>query len=254
MSERISRRALLGGGLALGAGMLLSDRAEAAPKRRVMVWSEGTAPKDIYPHDVNTAIADGLQPLKGWDVVIANLSDPNQGLTEEALAKTDVLIWWGHERHGDVTPENVDRVTRHVKERGMGFIATHSAHYSLPLKKILGTNCGWAGGYVNDGSALQVIVKEPKHPIAKGLKDFTCPHTERYSEPFECPVPKAVVFDGIYTRPDGTKENSRQGLVWTVGKGKVFYFQPGHESYPMYYQAEIRQVFRNAVPWAAPKR
>ena len=84
-----------------------------------------------------------------------------------------------------------------------------------------------AGGYVEDGSKLNMIVKDKSHPIARGIEDFSFPHTERYTEPFECPEPEAVVFQGQpYVRPDGSKENSRQGLVWTVGKGRVFYFQP----------------------------
>ncbi len=254
MSERISRRRLLGGGLAMAGGLLLGPASKAAPRRRVMVWSEGTAPKNVYPADINTAIAEGLKPLKGWDVVVASLSDPDQGLSEEALSQTDVLIWWGHQRHDQVKDEAADRVVRRVQESGMGFIPTHSAHYSKPFKKLMGTNCGWPGGVVNDGSPVKLIVKTPRHPIVHSIKDFVVPHTERYGDPFEVPTPEAVIFDGIYTLPDGTTQACRQGLVWTVGKGKVFYFQPGHETYPIYYQEEIRRVFRNAVAWAAPKR
>ena len=112
----------------------------------------------------------------------------------------------------------------------------------------------WNGGYVEDGSKLNLIVAAPTHPIAKGLKDFVIPHTERYTEPFDVPTPETLVFDGLYTRPDGATERSRQGMTWTVGKGRVFYFQPGHESYPIYFQAEVQQVFRNAVRWAAAQK
>jgi trehalose utilization protein len=198
-------------------------------------------------------VAEGLRPLEGWDVVTASISDPQQGLSQESLEKTGVLVWWGHVHHQKVKDEYVDRVVRRVKEEGMGFIALHSSHYSKPLRKLLGTPCGFKGGYVEDGSSVKLTVKDPGHPIVKGIEDFTLPHTERYSEPFEVPEPESVPLDGLYTRPDGTTEASRQGLVWTVGKGKVFYFQPGHETYPTYFDETVRKVLRNAVQWAAPR-
>ena len=258
VNEPISRRVLLGGGLALAGGLLLGENAEAAQahmgkaRRRVVCWSEGSAPKNVYPQDINTAIAEGLKPLKGWDVVTASINDPEQGLPSDLLNSASVLIWWGHEHHGDVRDELVTQIVKRVKEDGMGFIATHSAHYSKPLKAILGTNCGWSE-YVDDGSKVEILVKAPKHPIAKGIKNFVVPHTERYGDPFEVPPPETLVFDGIYTLPNGTTKNAQQGMTWTIGKGRVFYFQPGHEGYPIYFQEEIRQVFRNAVPWAASK-
>ena len=249
-NELISRRALLGGGMTLAGGLLVSEDAGAARKnRRVVVWSEGTAPKKVYPDDINTAIAEGLRPLRGWEVLTANINQPEQGLTDELLNKTDVLIWWGHQRHGDVKNELVERIVKRVKEDGMGFLPTHSAHYSKALKAILGTNCGWKGGYIEDGSKLEVIVKAPKHPIARGVKDFVVPHTERYGDDFEVPPPETLLFDGLYTLPNGTQQHAQQGMTWTVGKGRVFYFQPGHEDYPIYFQEEIRQILRNGVKW-----
>jgi trehalose utilization protein len=226
----------------------------APPQRRVLVWSEGTAPKKVYPKDINGAIADGLKPLEGWEIVTASLADPEQGVSDESLGKADVLIWWGHKYHRKIEDAHVARIVRRVKQEGMGFIALHSAHYSKPLKKLLGTPCGWKGGYVEDGSAVRLIVKDQQHPIARGVADFTLPHTERYSEPFEAPQPESVVLDGIYTRPDGTKEAARQGLVWTIGQGKVFYFQPGHETYPIFFDENVRKIMRNAVQWAAGKK
>jgi trehalose utilization protein len=253
MSENISRRTILAaGGLAAGE-LLLGGTARAdQTKRRVLVWSEGSAPKNVYPKDINTAVAEGLKPLAGWEVVTASISDPDQGVSDESLQKTDVLIWWGHVRHGQVKDELVERIVRRVKQEGMGFIALHSSHYSKALKKLLGTPCGFSA-YVCDGSSVKVIVKEPNHPIAQGVKDFTLDKTERYSEPFEIPPPEAVAFDGLYLRPDGSTEASRQGLVFAVGKGKVFYFQPGHETYPHFFDENVRRILRNAVVWAAPK-
>jgi trehalose utilization protein len=255
----ISRRALLGGGLALAGGLLLEKPSEAVRAGRrqnkpvVVVWSEGTAPKNIYPNDINTAIAEGLKPLKGWEVVVASITEPDQGLPEALLNRANALVWWGHQRHGDVQNALVERIVKRVKEEGMGFIATHSAHYSKPLKALLGTNCGWKY-YIDDGARVDLIVTAPKHPIAKGVKNFTVPHTERYGDPFEVPTPETAVFNGLYTLPNGTTENAQQGMTWTVGKGRVFYFQPGHESYPIYFQEEIRQVFRNGVQWVAAKK
>ena len=254
MSEKISRRTILALG-AVAAGELLLSRTVRAdePKRRVVVWSEGTAPKNVYPHDINTAVAEGLKPLQGWEVVVASLSDPDQGVPDDRLAKTDVLIWWGHQKHGQVKDELVAKIDKRVKEDGMGFIALHSSHYSKALKKILGTPCGFSA-YVADGSGLKVTVKDKNHPIAQGVCDFALDHTERYTEPFQVPEPEAVVFDGLYQRPDGSTEASRQGLAWTIGKGKVFYFQPGHETYPHFFDENVRKILRNAVVWTAAKK
>jgi trehalose utilization protein len=256
----ISRRTAIGLGGAIAVGMLLDAPLFAAPAKHkvVVVWSEGTAnvdpaSKKVYPDDINTAIAEGLKPLqsKGWEVVKASLNDPDQGLSDERLNRTDVLIWWGHKKHGEVKDELVSKIEKRVKEEGMGFIGTHSAHFSKPLKKLLGTACSWRE-YVLDGTTVEIIVKEPKHPICRGVKNFNIP-IERYGEPFAVPTPESVPLDGLYTRPDGKTESGRMGLCWTVGKGKVFYFTPGHETYGDYYRPEVRKIFINAVQWAAPK-
>ena len=254
----ISRRAMLGLSAAAATGVLLAPGALAAPgKRRVVVWSEGSASKDegskkVYPQDINTAVAEGLKPLAGWEIITAALDDPDQGASEERLKGTDVLIWWGHKRHGDVKRELVDRINKRVREEGMGFIALHSSHFAQPFKKLMGTQCSW-GEYVADGTSVKIIVKEPDHSIAKGVKDFSLPKIERYGEPFKVPTPEAVPLDGIYTKPNGDTQPGRMGLCWTVGKGRVFYFTPGHETYNDFYLPEVRLIMRNAVEWAAPK-
>jgi trehalose utilization protein len=260
MNPLLSRRSILAAGAVAAVDLLVSQHSlaeESKPgqKHRVVVWSENSAPKNVYPHDINTAVAEGLEPLKdkGWEVVIASIGDPDQGISADSLNKTDVLMWWGHKHHGDVKNQGVKRIVDRVKNGGMGFIAMHSAHFSKPLKAILGTNCGWKGGYVEDGSKLEMIVHDKQHPIAKGISDFSFPHTERYTEPFEIPEPDSVVFDGLYTLPDGSQEKSRQGIAWTIGKGRVFYFQPGHETYPIFFDANMRKVLCNAVEWAGGK-
>ena len=221
-------------------------------KRCVVVWSEGTAPKSVYPNDINTAVAEGLKDLKGWEVVTANLSDPEQGLPDDLLKRADVLIWWGHQKHGDVKDELVAKIVRRVKEDGMGFISLHSSHFAKPNKALMGTACSW-GAYVGDSKTLTVKVTDPKHPIAEGVTDFTIMHNERYSDPYAVPKPAAVVFTGTAVLAGGGADVSQQGLTWEVGKGKMFYFQPGHETNPVFMDENIRRIMINAVKWAAPK-
>ncbi len=256
----ISRRTALTLGASAAAGVLLAPKLFAAlAKLKVVVWSEGSANVDkaskaVYPKDINIAIADGLKPLQtdGWQIVTASLDDPDQGLSDEVLDSTSVLIWWGHKRHGQVKDALVSKIEKRVKQDGMGFIATHSSHFAKPFKKLMGTACSWRE-YAADGTSAEIIVKEPDHPICKDVRNFKLPKIERYSEPFAVPTPEAVPLDGLYTKPNGKTEPGRMGLCWTVGKGKVFYFTPGHETYNDYYLTEVRRIFINAVRWAAPK-
>ena len=140
MNEDLSRRTILALGAVAAGDLLLSGTARAAkPGRRVVVWSEGTAPKGVYPNDIRGAVADGLKPLQDWEVVTATITDPDQGVAAESLKKTDVLIWWGHALHNNVSDENVARIVSRVKDDGMGFIALHSSHFAKALKKLLGT-------------------------------------------------------------------------------------------------------------------
>jgi trehalose utilization protein len=250
----ISRRDLVCLGTLAAAGAALPRVAEAAgTRRRVVAWSERTAPKEVYPADINTAVAEALRPLADWEVVAASIDDPAQGLTEERLQGTDVLIWWGHKRHEEVANTLVDRIDRRVREEGMGFIALHSSHFAKPYKRLMGTRCSWRE-YKADGTSAEVVVKAPDHPIAKGVSNFRLPKIERYGEPFAVPPPETVVLDGVYTKPDGTTEPGRMGLCWTIGKGRVFYFTPGHETYDDFLREEVRRILRNAVQWAAPAR
>ncbi len=226
----------------------------ASAKRRVVVWSEGTAPKNMYPNDINGAIAEGLQKsLTDWEITLANLKDPDQGINDELLKSTDVLMWWGHQKHGDVKNELVDKIVRRVKEDGMGFISLHSSHFAKPWKKILGTPCSW-GEYVADGTSAKVIVKAPDHPIAQGVKDFELPKIERYGMPYAVPKPDTIVFDGIYTKPNGQQAPGWMGLCWKIGQGNTFYFTPGHETYDDFFRDDVRRIMANTVQWAAPKK
>jgi len=234
----------------------LATSLMAAPKKTVVVWSEGTAPKEVFPKDINGAIADGLKAsplMKDWDVVVANLSDPDQGISDELLKKTDVLIWWGHKKHGDVKDELTDKIDKRVKEEGMGFIALHSAHFAKPNKKIMGTPCTFAA-YVADNKENLMIVSMPEHPICKGVAPtFTIENDERYSDPYAVPPTNEIPLVGVQVHKNGTRELANMGFCWTIGKGKFFYLQVGHETNPIYFNPEIRKVMANAVLWAAPK-
>jgi trehalose utilization protein len=235
------------GGALLLAGSEAGEAQEPAKKRTVLVWSEGTAPKEVFPKDINGAVAEGLANLPGYTVKTASIDDPEQGISQAALDETDVLIWWGHVKHGRVSNEGVQRIVARVREGGMGVIFLHSAHFAKPLKAVLGASGAWSA-YVNDRSAHRITVADPKHPIAQGVRDFVIPKEERYEEPFVVPAPEAVVFDGYY---ESTKTKARQGLCWTIGKGRVFYFRPGHEEFPIFFMPEVRRIMRNAVLWCA---
>jgi trehalose utilization protein len=266
----MNRRTLLGLGVAAAGGLVLAKSAQGAAgkkaaasgaakaaggTRTVVVWSEGTAPKNVYPNDINTAVAEGLKKsLTGWDVVVANLTDADQGLPDSLLAKCDVLIWWGHKKHKAVNAALVEKVVKRVKEEGMGFIALHSSHFAEPNKKLMGTACTW-GVYKTDATTCTVKVKDAQHPICEGLPaEFTFDHEERYSEPYAVPEPKAVPLDGFHKLKDGSEDKARIGLCWDVGKAKYFYLMIGHETNPVFMDANVQKIMANAVKWAAPAK
>jgi trehalose utilization protein len=242
---------------------------------RVLVWDENPphAPKEIYPQSINGAVAEGLTKLGGGQIEAktANLDDPEQGITESALANTDVLIWWGHMHHGRVSDETVRRVVNRVHTEGMGFIALHSAHYSRTFKAVVEGHGHLKGGWreMDPMEEEQVHVCAPWHPIAKGVQDFTL-REEFYGAPFDVPPPLEVIFQSYFPY-DGRTFPS--GLTWTVGKGKtegftsgpgkgvgegygaarVFYFRPGHETVPTYYDENVQRVITNGVLWCAKR-
>jgi trehalose utilization protein len=218
---------------------------------RVTVWNEGRHERrsehiaGIYPQGIHGAIAEGLNAA-GMQARTATLDDPEHGLTDEVLAETDVLTWWGHLAHGDVSDAVVDKVQKRVLE-GMGLIVLHSGHFSKIFKRLMGTSCDLKWREMGEKERVWVI--EPGHPIAEGLGDhFEVPQSEMYGERFDIPAPDTLVFTSWFQGG----EIFRSGCCYHRGRGKVFYFSPGHETYPIYYQPEIRQVIANAVRWAAP--
>jgi trehalose utilization protein len=219
-----------------------------ADKIRVLVWSEHTAPREVYPNDINGAVADGLRKDDRLEVSTAELVDPGQGVPEEVLAQTDVLAWWGHMLHNAVKNETVDRIERHVKERGMGFLALHSSHMAKPFCRLIGDD-GRIGGVKHDAGPEDIKVLAPDHPIAKGISDFSIADEEMYDEEFGCGTPDTVVFHSTF--PNG--HEFRSGCAYQIGNGRVFYFRPGHEENPTYYRDDVQQILNNATHWVASK-
>ena len=218
---------------------------------RVTVWNEFRHEKhsdevaEVYPDGIHTAIADGLEEY-GFDTHTATLDDPEHGLTQGVLDDTDVLTWWGHRAHDEVADHIVERVHERVLD-GMGLLVLHSGHYSKIFKKLMGTTCSLKWREAGEKERLWVV--EPSHPIADGLDEqFEVPQAEMYGERFDVPAPETLVFNSWF---EGG-EVFRSGCCYTRGSGRIFYFRPGHETYPIYHQDEIKQVLANAVEWAAP--
>jgi trehalose utilization protein len=217
----------------------------------VTVWNEYRHERDseavgeVYPDGIHTAIAEGLRE-HGFETRTATLDEPEHGLSRDRLDETDVLTWWGHRAHDEVRDEVVDRVCGRVRD-GMGLLVLHSGHYSKPFRALMGTSCALKWREAGERERLWTI--EPGHPIAASLgESFVVPRAEMYGERFDVPAPEELVFCSWF---EGG-EVFRSGCCYTRGKGRVFYFRPGHETYPIYYQPEIRRVLANAVEWAAP--
>jgi trehalose utilization protein len=219
---------------------------------KVTVWNEGVHEKKnaeiakIYPQGMHGAIAAFMNARKECDVRTATLEEPQHGLTDEVLAGTDVMIWWGHMHHDKVEDAVVEKVHRRVLA-GMGIICLHSAHFSKIFRKLMGTTCQLKWRECGEREVLWVT--RPGHEILQGIDDcFIIPHEEMYGEHFDIPEPDETILISSFAGG----EVFRSGCTWRRGAGKVFYFRPGHESYPTYHQKEVQQVIANAVLWAAP--
>ena len=225
------------------------------------MWDEkpSHAPKSVYPESINGAVASGLNELGDGQIkaVTANIEELEQGVSEHTLSQTDVLIWWGHARHGEVHDSAASRVYHAVHDRGMGFIALHSAHYSKPFQwvvKCSGNLGGWRE--TTPADTEEITVCAPRHPIAAGVDDFVLDEEEMYASPFETPPPHTVVFQSFF--PMGG-EYFPTGICWEFGEGihsapgRAFYFRPGHETYPTYFEANVKRILKNAVLWCAKK-
>jgi trehalose utilization protein len=226
----------------------------AAPLR-VTIWNEFVhertvaAVQEIYPHGIHGLLAAALEKHGGANIKVrtATLDQPEQGLSPQTLAETDVLAWWGHAAHERVSDELVERIRERVLA-GMGLVALHSAHNSKIFKRLMGTSCmlRWREAAEKE----RVWVVDPGHPITQGLAKeyFDLPHSEMYGEHFDIPAPDELFLISWF---EGG-EVFRSGCAWRRGKGKVVYLSPGHETFPIYHDANVQLLVANAVRFAAP--
>ena len=199
--------------------------------------------KRIYPNGMHEAIAAHMRKEPGFRVTTATLEMPQHGLTEEVLDSTDVLMWWGHVAHHQVDDTVVDRIQARVLD-GMGLVVMHSGHFSKIFRRLMGTSCGLCWREAAERERLWVV--NPNHPIARGVGPcIELPNTEMYGEYFDIPDPDELLFISWF---EGG-EVFRSGAVWHRGKGRIFYFRPGHESYPIFHNTRVLKVLANGVRW-----
>jgi trehalose utilization protein len=219
---------------------------------RVTVWNENIHDRDdpatqaVYPNGIHNAVAAALRSHLGAGVEVstATLEQPEHGLNSDVLDSTDVLVWWGHVAHKQVSDAVVDRVQRRVLD-GMGLIALHSAHESKPFVRLMGTSCSLRWRDADDRELVWLV--NPAHPIAAGVPPvLVIPRQEMYGEYFDIPQPDELVFISSYSGG----EVFRSGCTFTRGLGRIFYFSPGHETFPVYHDAVVQRILANAVAWA----
>ena len=219
---------------------------------QVTIWNEfrheQTDPqvRTLYPHGIHTTLAEALTST-GLTVRTATLDESEQGLPDTVLNTTDVLIWWGHLAHNEVSDALVERVQQRVLN-GMGLIVLHSGHMSKIFRRLMGTNCTLQWREADDSEHLWVTA--PGHPIVEGIGDcIELEREEMYGEYFDIPQPETLVFVSWFTGG----EVFRSGCCYTRGRGKIFYVRPGHETHPTYHHPQIQRVIANAIHWAAPR-
>lgn len=219
---------------------------------RVTVWHEFRHEKknpkvaEIYPQGMHEAIASHLRRAGDMEVRTATLDEPEHGLTDAVLESTDVLTWWGHIAHDEVDDKVVEKVHKRVLA-GMGLLVLHSGHFSKIFKRLMGTSCDLKWREADDREIIWVT--SPNHPIAQGIDDrIDIEAEEMYGEYFDVPAPEDTVFASWFSGG----EVFRSGLTWKRGAGKIFYFRPGHETYPTYHHPQVRRVIENGVRWCAP--
>ncbi|MDQ0297949.1 trehalose utilization protein [Salibacterium salarium] len=215
----------------------------------ITVWNEYRHEKenpvvaDIYPNGIHHTIAGFLEEA-GHMVRTATLDEEQHGLTEEVLANTDVLVWWGHKAHDEVDEDIAEAVKHRVLE-GMGLVVLHSAHFSKVFRKLMGTTCDLKWREADDRERMWVV--DPAHPITEGIGQYLeIDKEEMYGEHFDIPTPEELIFISWF---EGG-EVFRSGATFKRGRGKIFYFRPGHETYPTYYNKEVQQVIQNGAKWA----
>ena len=222
-----------------------------AEEPRVTIWNEYRHEKSdeqvtkIYPEGMHAVLAAMLTE-GGFEVGTATLDEPEHGLSDEVLDTTDVLLWWGHMAHDEVSDAVVERVHERVLG-GMGLIVLHSGHFSKIFQRLMGTTCNLKWREADEKERLWVVA--PGHPIVEGIGQYIeIDHEEMYGEFFDIPEPDTLVLISWFQGG----EVFRSGCCYQRGAGKIFYFRPGHESHPTYFHPDVRKVIANAVRWAAP--
>jgi len=286
-----------------------SSAASEAETINVVVWDEQQpAQKEAYEDFLGNEIASYLEKQPGISVRTVNLSSPEKGIADNVLNSCDVLIWWGHVRQFEITPEQGKAIVKRIKNGQLDLIALHSAHWATPFVEAMKDrtmsnaltrfkqipseqldlkyvdpprryfapdrddlltprfyprkfpngrtelvihwpNCCFPA-YRNDGKPSTLYTLQKDHPIARGIPPkFQLPSTEMYDEPFHVPEPDEVIFEERWP----TGEWFRSGMIWNIGAGKVFYFRPGHETFPVYKQDVALSIMENAVRFLGNK-
>ncbi len=214
---------------------------------KIFIYNEGLHDKTdeikaVYPNGIHGKLAEILRS-DGHEVVVATLDNVSEVFTQEALKDADVIFWWGHVCH-DAVPDEVADIVHKAVLSGTGFVALHSAHLSKPFVRLMGTTCTLAW---REGDRERIWTSIGEHPITEGVPaSFELENEEMYGEYFDVPTPDEIIFIGWFAGG----EVFRSGCTWRRGCGKVFYFQPGHEEYPTYYNENIQKILKNAARWA----
>ncbi len=233
----------------------MSEHVSPTDPLRVLVWGENRHERTDetvaarYPHGMHGAVAAGVQEhLRDAVVTTTTLEEPEHGLTEEVLSRTDVLTWWGHVAHDAVDDAVVDRVHRHVLG-GMGLLVLHSGHWSKIFTRLTGTTCTLRWRESGDRELLWTV--NPQHPITRGVPHpIVLDEHEMYGEYFDVPTPDELIFVSSFSGG----EVFRSGMTFRRGFGKIFFFSPGDQDFPIYHHPDIRRVIANGVEWARPER
>ncbi|HEX8510716.1 MAG TPA: ThuA domain-containing protein [Propionibacteriaceae bacterium] len=234
----------------------MTAQTSLSSQTRILVWGENRHEQvephvaKIYPEGMHTTIAEGIIDNLGdtASVTTTTLDEPEHGLTEDVLADTDVLVWWGHAAHGEVADEVVERVHQHVLS-GMGLLVLHSGHWSKIFGRLMGTTCTLRWRSEQDRELVWTV--NPTHPITRGVPNpIIIEAQEMYGETFDIPAPDELIFISSFTGG----EVFRSGCTFRRGHGKIFFFSPGDQDYPVYHHRDVRRVIANGVEWARSDR
>jgi trehalose utilization protein len=217
---------------------------------QVLIWWGHVRQKEVAP-EVGRMIVDRVKAGKLGLIALhsAHWSTPFIAAMDER-ARLDAIRKWS--RPGEkveveaiapknryVVPKRDDQVTPFSRARKFPD-GTTKIELHLPI-------CVFPS-YRADGKPSQTKVITPGHPIAEGIPaTFEVSQTEMYDEPFHVPEPDQVLFEERWD--DGAW--FRSGMVWELGHGKVFYYRPGHETYPVYKEAIPLKILVNAARWMA---